>query len=598
MARIKLHLSACLFCGLFGSLIAFIPHVAMKMQFDTWEFYHDQDEVLYRMVAKPAMDGSWQMSDVFVQANRDVPTNYSWMQFVPPSHMATALGYDPISLGQFWRIFGGFGAGVCIYLVFISFRFQLNKSILFAICCTILALSDAGFAEGRVLFENFRLLYYWVIEGRTAKGEATAFTLYRVITPLWNLPVSLLAAACLSPALLVWRKWPAVFGVLLTALTVSLYFFQWTALFCGGGLCLGLYLIHDQWKKTEYRNATLLAMVALGLGIAIGLPQILANAQTFSSPEMKPILDRVGRGQIIPPGHPARWINVFNRWAWMKIVIAFLVAFRLKHRGVMLFATVGSVAYLLSISVFITGIEFENWHYLYVINPFLAIAIYSGLVAYLLQHEKDKAAAGMVLVMAMTGFYLRYREATLAPHAIEMRQWYEGVRPMRETVAATNDDGHTCLAGVQAGRILSLSMPGGRMLFHEPHSAHTSLMPDDEVIERYTLNYWLMGGTRESLVNRPPAEVFKMYIFADTRPEWDREKIRARQLAVFDGLEKGESAALMQKYTPGWLLLPADSVEKPPVRGGKWRKAGQSATYVLWQLTGEEVTQAEPSAHQ
>ncbi|MFM7127874.1 MAG: hypothetical protein ACKO0V_00775, partial [bacterium] len=518
MARLKLNLSACLFCGLFGSLIAFIPHAAMKMQFGTWEFYHDQDEVLYRMVAKPAMDGSWQMRDVFVQADRNVPTNYSWMQFVPTSHMATALGYDPISLGQFWRIYGGFGAGVCIYLVFISFRLEWKKSLFFAICCTLLALSDAGFAEGRVLFENFRLLYYWVIEGRTAKGEATAFTLYRVITPLWNLPFSLLAAASLSPALLVWRKWPAMAGVLLTALTVSLYFFQWTGLFCGGGLCLGLYFIYDQWKKTEYRNATLIALIALCAGIAIGLPQILANAETFSSPEMKPILDRVGRGQVIPPGHIMRWVNVSNRWAWLKIVIALLIAFRLKHRGLVLFASIGSVAYLLSISVLMTGIEFENWHYLYVINPFLAVVIYAGLIAFLIGRNQPKVAVAIVLIMCLTGLYLRYEEATLAPHAIEMRQWYEGVKPMRATVAATADDGRACIAGMQAGRILSLSMPGGRLLFHEPHSAHTSLMSDDEVIERYTLNYWLMGGTRESLAARPADQVFKMYIFADTRP--------------------------------------------------------------------------------
>ncbi|MFM7131832.1 MAG: hypothetical protein ACKO0V_21000, partial [bacterium] len=149
------------------------------------------------------------------------------------------------------------------------------------------------------------------------------------------------------------------------------------------------------------------------------------------------------------------------------------------------------------------------------------------------------------------------------------------------------DDGRACIAGMQAGRILSLSMPGGRLLFHEPHSAHTSLMSDDEVIERYTLNYWLMGGTRESLAGRPADQVFKMYIFADTRPEWEREKIRARQLAVFDRLENGESAAFMQKYTPRWLLLPADSLQKPPARGGQWQKAGESATYVLWGLANQ-----------
>jgi hypothetical protein len=77
-----------------------------------------------------------------------------------------------------------------------------------------------------------------------------------------------------------------------------------------------------------------------------------------------------------------------------------------------------------------------------------------------------------------------------------------------------------------------------------------------------------------------------MYIFADTRPEWDREQIRARQLVVFDRLETGESAAILAKYEPKWLLLPVDSLKNPPNRGGKWEEAGQSERYVLWKLQG------------
>lgn len=572
---------ASVFCGLSGSLIAFIPHIAIKAERGDWEFYHDQDEVLYRMIAKPALDGSWQMRDVFVQADRNVPTNYSWMQFVPTSHLAKTLGYNALSLGQFWRLFGGFGAGIAIYFVFCTLHLNIKHAILFTVLCTLLALTDAGFASGRILIENIRLLYY-ILQNRTPKGEATSFTLYRVITPLWNLPVSIVAAALLSPSFLKRNPFWAIATVLMTALTVMLYFFQWTALLSGGGLCLACFLVWDLYHKTEYRRASFVAISALIIGVTLGLPQILANAETFSSPEMKPILDRVGRGQQIPWGHASRWNNVMNRWAWIKIVIAFVIAFRLRNRGLMLLSSIGAMGYLLSISVFVTSIEFENWHWLYVINPFLAIVIISGLMHFLFEYNKIWLACTFVLFTTVSGLYFRYYEAITAPDAIEMREWSEGVKPMRDIMNEAEDNGRSCIAGLQASRILSLSIPGGRTLFHEPHTAHTSLIPDQEVHERYVLNYWLMGGSREELETRPSNKVFKMFIFADTRPEWDRETVKLAQLEIFNRLEQDNGTKLMKFYEPKWLLLPVDSLKNPPVRGGKWHSVAQSGQFILW----------------
>jgi hypothetical protein len=299
---------------------------------------------------------------------------------------------------------------------------------------------------------------------------------------------------------------------------------------------------------------------------------------------MKQILDRVGRGQKIPFGDPSRWNNVINRWAWIKILMAFAIAYSLKNRGLVLFSTIGTIAYFLSISVFITGIEFENWHWLYVINPFLAVVIYTGLVRFLFIRQHVSIALSLTLLLFASSLYLRYQEALIAPDAIEMKNWSEGTKPMRPIVGNVTDDGDSCIAGRQAARILSLSMPGGRILFHEPHSAHTSLMSDEEVHERYVLNYWLMGGTREDLASRPANQIFKMYIFANTHPDWDREVVRSKQLAVFDRLERENGQTAMAKYQPVFLLLDKTSLDHPPVRGGHWQKVGQSRDYVLWKM--------------
>ena len=124
------------------------------------------------------------------------------------------------------------------------------------------------------------------------------------------------------------------------------------------------------------------------------------------------------------------------------------------------------MGYLLSISVFVTGIEFENWHWLYVINPFLAIVIISGLMYFLFEYNKIWLACTFVLFTTVSGLYFRYYEAITAPDAIEMREWAEGVRPMRDIMNEAEDNGRSCIAGLQASRILSLSAPAmGQSLF-------------------------------------------------------------------------------------------------------------------------------------
>ena len=223
-----------LFCGLIGALIAIVPHVASKAFFGTWEFHQDLDEVVYRLIAKPAMDGSWSMRDVFVQSDRDLPTTYSWMQFVPTSHLALALGFDIVSLGQFWRLTGGFLTGISLYVAFASFRIPVSRPRAFILLATILALSDAGFVQGRVLMQN-ALIAKDYVRWQPIKPHATNFSAYRVISPILSLPITILAAALLSPDVIGRAPRRAILAALFTALSITLYFFQWTALCVGAG---------------------------------------------------------------------------------------------------------------------------------------------------------------------------------------------------------------------------------------------------------------------------------------------------------------------------------------------------------------------------
>src|SRR5262249_14590542 len=137
------------------------------------------------------------------------------------------------------------------------------------------------------------------------------------------------------------------------------------------------------------------AAVLVG-GLAIGAPQILANARTSADPKYQPAMERMARGQHLPLGHPARLRYLKNTWALAKVAFgaAAVLALALgsgagkkdchyevqgegldapgeSRAAAARLATVWAAlvaAYLLCNSAAVTGREFENFHWVYVQN--------------------------------------------------------------------------------------------------------------------------------------------------------------------------------------------------------------------------------------
>ncbi len=121
------------------------------------------------------------MRDVFVQSEPE-PAHHLQLDAVRPDLApALTLGFDIVSLGQFWRLTGGFLTGISLYVAFASFRIPVSRPRLFVILATILALSDAGFVQGRVLMQN-ALIAKDYIRWQPVKPHATNFAAYRVIS--------------------------------------------------------------------------------------------------------------------------------------------------------------------------------------------------------------------------------------------------------------------------------------------------------------------------------------------------------------------------------------------------------------------------------
>ena len=112
-------------------------------------------------------------------------------------------------------------------------------------------------------------------------------------------------------------------GTICLGLCVQLYFFFWTATLLGIGAYFGvrgMAWLRDREGGGERRELRFGAVVLAG-GIVLGAPQVYDNARTFAEPKYQPILQRMIRGQKLPPGDPQRTIHLKNTWTLAELAV-------------------------------------------------------------------------------------------------------------------------------------------------------------------------------------------------------------------------------------------------------------------------------------
>ncbi len=283
-----------------------------------------------------------------------------------------------------------------------------------------------------------------------------------------SLPFTILAAALLSPDVL--ARWPrrAVLAACFTTLSITLYFFQWTALCLGAGACLGLMVVYDTLTKDTKRKSSILALAALCIGALLGSPQIFYNARIFADPALDPILERIGRGQVMPPGDPYVYVNLVNYWVWLKLVITAVVLWRFPQRGIAMFAAVGAGRLRIGEQcdphppgIRKLALDVRLW----------PVSCHSGLRRC---RRADAAAFGSA----------PFRRTLWRPRSF--RPWFcdrsksnshpnrcscartPTTSPDRPILADIPDDGQRSIVGHVPAQLAAQSMPGGRLLYHFP----------------------------------------------------------------------------------------------------------------------------------
>lgn len=582
---------ACLACVVVGLLLAVAPHLASLASRGTLDYLADSDDVLYLTIARAPYYGEFAVRDPFARKSDHMPTLYSWAQFVPFTLPARWLGVRPLLIALVWRILGGILLGGSLYVLFRRLVRETRAPSAWALGLSLICLSDAGFVDGRSLVANYGLFWH-MLHSSTPMGKADALGQYRVVTPLLNLPFLLLVVAAVVPSPGRWRAW-SLLGALCLGLCFHLYFFYWTAAVAALAASAVVGFVFYRRDVGRWASVRPTVLVLLG-GMALGLPQVYANARTYSNPEIRPILERMGRGRVLDRNDPVRTRYLLNSWAWGKLAVGALaiLAFRLKGLGPVWWLTF--FGFSLANSALVTGLEFENFHWVYVHAPMGEILILVIAARLLDRWNPGRAIRNRLLwvvpaVLLAVAANWRPYEALHASEPLELAEALKAFRGLEPTLARLGPD--EILAGHPWSRLAALFSRCG-LLFQEPHSYLSSVLSEESVHERSALNFWLRGLPRESYRAENREYPFLVVPSGDTS-RWSPESASRRREAIFEEIEADQGSGLMTRYRPDAVLL--NRGYPPGNRGGPWRYLGMNSS---WWIRVRDPEPPEPPTHE
>jgi hypothetical protein len=267
-------------------------------------------------------------------------------------------------------------------------------------------------------------------------------------------------------------------------------------------------------------------------------------------------------------------------WVWAKLGLGALGVLTLGVRrvGLLWCATVG--AYALANSALVTGLEFENFHWLYchaATGEVMALAVVGQCLDRAAGERRWvlRSAAAVPAGLLALAMVWRPVEALRAPEPSRLAAALGELRGVRAGLARLGPD--FVLAGEQTEVSVALLLSRCSLLNHGLHFPNLALIPDREVHERDALDAWLRG------LELPAYErlaTLERYGFTEPGdPRLPLDAIRRERVDNFRALEQGDRTLLERYPVDGILRRTSDG---PPPRGGTWTPLAGDAMWTLW----------------
>jgi hypothetical protein len=561
-------------------MIAIAPHLDRLIRLGDPTYLESGDDVIYLAVARAPFYGESSLRDPFAAPSRHLPTAFAWAQFVPTTAPLGVLQIPFLQTTLAWRVGGAFILGFTLYLLTRRLLPEKRSASFWALVLCLLWLADPGAVDGRPLWRIADFARHWV-EG-TSDRLPNGYGVYRVVSPLLNLPFVFLIVLGFAATSRSDRR--AVLTGLCLGIVTLTYFFFWTAMFGAIGMYL-LAAVALCRRSPDASREVRFAAIALIVGLFVGGPQIIANGMTFADPAYREALDRVSLGYQFPADDPLRTHYLRSVWGWGYLLLGAIATWRTRSRLLGLLTLTILAGYMLRTSAIVTGLEFENYHWNYIMNGFGVLLLWTLIIRALMQVDSAAVKAAAIAFAALLvgiAFAHRIYEAN---NSVESR-WIENtisdLTPLGDSIASLSTE--VSLVGPVETNVAILFGRCGQ-LFQTPHTCHRMLISDSEAHERHALNAWL-SGISLSEYSAVADGGFAFSMSHSTRQEWQPQAVAARRIDIFKTLEADSGATLMRKYGP--LALLRSSTATPLERGGRWTVRAKSNKWSLWTLTQHE----------
>ena len=545
-----------------GILLSVLPHLAWWREVGEPVWVADHDEVFYLQVGSQAyFNHPVRLADP-VRAETGASI-YKPLPLVPGVLAARAMSLGPQGIGLAWRIWAGATIGLAWF--FLARHFSEGRAG-FALALAILLMADGGLVEGRPLIQQAK------VTARIQQGHTEAlFRTKPVIHPQWRIStpgvtmaylilfVLLVAKARDNPTL--GRIAPAgiAYGLLF-----HVYFYYWTA----ATLALGIVWLFDAGHRKVYLRAGL-------IGLAVGLPSLVSDVLTkrATAPDWLLRTDK-----FLPIGHfrelmlPAGAILIVagaGVWVWSR------------RRDLAFLWSLATAGLLLTNHQVATGLQIENFHWIYVWGPCVSLLIWLLAIRELGRRSSwSKRALVFVSCAAMlvlsNGLWLRWIEARQSGDSRALTRSYRSTVDWLQRNPALALSLKSSANGVVSG---GLEIVDPLTILHNlrPLDGYavtlSSSIRNEEWDERRALNAALRGLSRSSYESAERLELDRQA----WGPWWRDPALRAdrlnRRLAAFDRFVEGESTVL-DTFQVRFFV----GKTNPPTIGGPWKPLNATPT--------------------
>lgn len=520
-----------------------------------WIADYDELGLYLPIAAKAFWSQQWIMADPLFESFH--PIKYPWLQFIPFSWIVKQGFPDPAYTSFLWRLFAGFS----VALSYLLLTRKLMSSLVLALVTSALLVFDVGLLEGKLILKNYSI-FYDVLSGSTAwlGGPPRIHSAWRIISPGLSLAGLLLFYWSIFKYRTQDSKYNFIIPSLFFAGLFYTYFYNWTA--AGLGLLVAM-AVDGKYRGFYFKVGC--------LGTLLGFYEIWKSyhVKASTSPDWLMRSDK-----FLPIPHFSELI--LPKIALVTIAICAYYAW--NYRKDLKFLVAQSIAglFLLNHQI-VTGLQIENFHWLYPSGPTLSLLLISVIadsskkVFDRYSFKNLKLVMALVLAVHITiAFYLRHIEITRSHDSQSMNAIYLGLR--KETMGQLRPliPFGSLIAGDEIVTE-TLAIHLGLRTFSGYLAILSPSLTDVNWRERLVLNDILLGFNRQQFEIHHKAKIAGNHWGKNTRIPGGQEKRLEGRLAVFDRI-KVNPKQYIEKYGIEYIVRTSivdRNLEAPRIPMGK-----------------------------